>query len=113
MRGESLQPIPCDKNEFGTVAQARKIFDESFLSIRAKLIEVAAVLDRVDRATAKVATDPPQIQDDIHNDPRRARVEDAIRLLLRGSTQPGERAATLQQLFSREYDPQWRDQFDI
>jgi hypothetical protein len=98
-------------DEFGTVAQARQIFDESFLSIRAKLIEVAAMLDRIDRATESV--DSAAANADVSDDPRRARVEEAIDSLLRGNAAPGERAATLQRLFSRPYDPQWRDQFEI
>jgi hypothetical protein len=106
-------PIPCDKNEFGTVAQARQIFDESFLSIRAKLIEVAAMLDRIDRATAKAHSESTNLETDVNSDPRRELVEEAIGSLLRGGVQPGERTAALQQLFSRRYDPQWRDQFDI
>ncbi len=95
------------------MAQARQIFDESFLPIRAKLIEVAAALDRIDRETQQAGTHPANAEGDVDSDPRRSRVEEAIGLLLRGSTQPGERAAALQQLFSRQYDPQWRDQFDI
>ena len=95
------------------MAQARQIFDESFLSIRAKLIEIAAALDRIDRQTQKAGNNPAVAGGDVDNDPRRALVEEAIRLLMRGSTQPGERAASLQQLFSRQFDPQWRDQFDV
>jgi len=104
------------------VAQARQIFDDNFLSIRAKLIEIAAVLDRMDRAAMTAASrelgpsesvqcdDEPQASGD---DPRRARVEEAIGLLLQNATQPGERAAALQQLFSRRYEPQWRQRFEI
>lgn len=95
------------------MAQARQIFDENFLSIRAKLIEIAASLDRIDRETQSVAADPASSGGGVDNDPRRAPVEEAIGLLLQGSTLPSERAAALQQLFSRQYDPQWRDQFDI
>jgi hypothetical protein len=118
-----LQPIPCDKNEFGTVAQARQIFDENFLSIRAKLIEIAAVLDRIDRQTQKTSTSTSDScsECDVNSDPRRARIDQAISLLLQDAAPAGEqpdeqvgnRAAALQQLFSRPYDPQWRDRFDI
>jgi len=101
------------------VAQARQIFDESFLSIRAKLIEVAAALDRIDRASELAGPqvgnpdEPNAANSDADSDPRRGRVEEAIYLLQRGAAQPGQRAAALQQLFSRQYDPQWRQQFDI
>ncbi len=95
------------------MAQARQIFDENFLAIRAKLIEIAAVLDRIDRATAQAETDPARPEDNVDSDPRRPRVDEAIGILLRTGAQQGERAAALQQLFSRPYDPQWRDRFDI
>ena len=92
------------------MAQAQSIFDENFLSIRAKLIEVAAMLDREDRAAA-VADD--QAAATTAEDPRRERVEQAIALLQRGATAPGQRAERLQQLFSRPYDPDWRQQFGL
>lgn len=103
------------------MAQARQIFDENFLSIRAKLIEIAAVLDRIDRQTQKSGTSGSSPECDVNSDPRRARIDEAITLLLQDgaavSEQPdeqvGNRAAALQQLFSRPYDPQWRDRFDI
>lgn len=79
------------------------------------------MLDRIDRAAASGGAsgglspaDPNRDESaDIAADPRRGRVEEAIQALLRGRLQPGERAATLQQLFSRPYDPQWRDHFDV
>ncbi|HBJ34458.1 MAG TPA: hypothetical protein DDZ51_06775, partial [Planctomycetaceae bacterium] len=83
------------------MAQARQIFDDSFLSIRAKLIEIAAVLDRIDRATAQADTAPAKPDDNVDSDPRRQRIDEAIGMLLRTGTQQGERAAALQQLFSR------------
>lgn len=97
------------------MAQARQIFDESFLSIRAKLIEVAAMLDRIDRASETVGPQDDSFNQpaDASGDPRREKVEEAIRLLQRDASQSGSRAAALQQLFSRQYDPQWRNQFDI
>lgn len=105
------------------MAQADRIFDETFLSIRAKLIEVAAILDRLDRAAAAPAQqtpapnagEPPQATASpaALDDPRRARVEEAIGSLLSGATAPGQRAATLQQLFSRPYEPDWRERFGL
>lgn len=94
------------------MTQAQVIFDENFLSIRAKLIEVAAALDRIDRA-ADVTSGAAAPGQALENDPRRARVEEAISLLLQGATDPGERAKTLQQLFSRGYEPAWREQFNL
>jgi hypothetical protein len=37
---------------------ARDVFDQEFLTIRAKLLEVAAALDRIDRAGGSLANDP-------------------------------------------------------
>jgi hypothetical protein len=100
------------------VAQADRIFDENFLSIRAKLIEVAAILDRIDRAApapTSIAdrTAPPTTSLVLLDDPRRGRVEEAIGMLLQGATAPGKRAATLQQLFSRPYEADWRERFGL
>lgn len=111
------------------MAQAQKIFDESFLSIRAKLLEVAAALDRLDRASAESASAESASADgerggapddasggDVNADPRRGRVDEAIALLLpgaAGAAGTGERAAALQQLFSRRYEADWRERFKI
>lgn len=110
------------------MAQAQKIFDESFLSIRAKLLEVAAALDRLDRASAESASADRSADGerggapddasggDVNADPRRGRVDEAIALLLpgaAGAAGTGERAAALQQLFSRRYEADWRERFKI
>lgn len=100
------------------MAQADRIFDENFLSIRAKLIEVAAILDRIDRAAAasgETAGEPPRASTSSasQDDPRRARVEEAIGKLLSGASAPGQRAAMLQQLFSRPYEADWRERFGL
>ncbi len=104
-----LAPALRRSNEFAAVAQAQTIFDENFLTIRAKLIEVAAALDRLDRA----AEDDGESVEAIDDLPRRPEVEEAIRTLLRGSVEPGQRAASLQRLFSRAYEPDWRQRFRL
>jgi hypothetical protein len=75
------------------------VLDADFLALRAKILEVAAGLDRFDRA----AGDDPA-------DPRRARLDEAIRLLLADDP---DRAEQVQLLFSRAYDSQWRDQLGV
>ncbi|HMP01764.1 MAG TPA: hypothetical protein PKD86_11330 [Gemmatales bacterium] len=67
--------------------------DRYFLESRARLLELAANLDRVDRGGG--ATDP-----------RRQLLDEALKLLLE-PTQEADRAARLQLLFSRPYDPNW------
>ncbi len=83
---------------------AAQILDETFLEVRAKLLEVAATLDRIDRS----AEDGEPLS---HPDTsRRSTVDQAIRILLDESP---DRAERLQRLFSREYDSQWREQMNV
>lgn len=83
---------------------ADQILDESFLAVRAKLLELAATLDRIDRSADEGSplTDP--------NKPRRASVDDAIRILL---SEGPDRAERLQRLYSRQYDADWRKQMQL
>jgi hypothetical protein len=74
-----------------------RIFDQEFLAIRAKLLEVAAALDRVDRAGGSKPTDS-----------RRTQVQAAIQVLLRPED---DRAEQLQLIFSRPYEDDWRGKF--
>ena len=83
---------------------ADQILDESFLEVRAKLLEVAATLDRIDRS----AEEGSPLMD--QNKPRRASIDDAIRILL--SDGP-DRAERLQRLYSREYEADWRKQMQL
>jgi hypothetical protein len=76
---------------------ARAVFDEEFLPVRAKLLEVAAALDRLDRASGSIAKDP-----------RRTQVQAAIQVLLRPD---GDRAEQLQLIFSRPYEDDWQAKF--
>jgi len=73
--------------------------EQEFLPLRAKILEIAAGLDRLDRAAG-----------DGHRDSRRQRLEQAIQLLLDDAP---SRAEQVQLLFSLEYDERWRDQFNI
>jgi len=71
--------------------------EREYLPIRAKILEIAAALDRIQRA-AKEQTD----------DSRWDQLQAGIRLLLE---EEGERAEQVQLLFSRSYDEQWRETF--
>jgi len=73
--------------------------EQEFLPLRAKILEIAAGLDRLDRA-AEAGDDGG----------RRERLEKAIQLLL--ADEPS-RAARVQLLFSRDYDQDWRTQFEV
>ncbi len=69
------------------------------MTIRAKVLEVAAALDRLDQAEGQVV-----------DDPRREGLAEAIGLLL--SDQP-DRAQRVLLHFSRVYDPDWRTTMDL
>ena len=81
------------------VPTAPEVFDREFLEIRAKVLEVAACFDRLDRAPGTVAQDP-----------RMVRLRQVIELLL--DSRP-DRAERTQLVFSREYDEDWRKKFGL
>ena len=83
---------------------ADAILDETFLEVRAKLLEVAATLDRIDRS----ADDGDPLSES--TTPRRKKLDDAIRILL---SEGPDRAERLQLLFSREYESDWRQAMQI
>ena len=76
-------------------SHAVDVLDQEFLVVRARLLEIAAALDRVGRATGSVA-----------DDPRALAIRQALDVL--ASTQP-DRAEQIQLIFSREYDDHWQD----
>ena len=83
---------------------AAQVLNESFLEVRAKLLEVAATLDRIDRAAEDgnpLATDQTAL---------RRRLDEAIRICL---SEGPDRAERLQQIFSRQYESDWRKQMHI
>lgn len=76
-----------------TPLPAARVLDQFFLDARSRVLDLAAVFDRLDRGGG---ADPA--------DGRAARLREAVRLLL--SDEPG-RAARVQELFSLPYDPSW------
>ena len=80
---------------------SQQILDREFLDIRAKILEVAAALDRIDRADGCV-----------DDDPRMTLIADAIKIVDADQTDP-IRAERIQLLFSREYDANWLEEFAI
>ena len=80
---------------------ALQVLDRDFLEIRAKILEIAAGLDRIDRAPARQG-DPP--------DARLSQIRQALEVL----REPGpDRAETIQLIFSLEYDADWRSRFGV
>jgi len=80
---------------------SNQILDREFLEIRAKILEVAAALDRIDRA-----------EGDVSGDSRMKLIADAIQVIASGQSEP-IRAEKIQLLFSREYDSKWLEEFEI
>jgi hypothetical protein len=74
---------------------AGEVFEQEFLPIRAKLLEIAASLDRLDRASGSLGKDP-----------RRTQIHAAIQVLLRPED---DRAERLQLIFSRPYHEDWQE----
>jgi hypothetical protein len=79
-----------------TPLPAAKALDAYFLEARSKLLDLAAILDRIERgddADAKA------------DDPRMERIRQAIGVLAEGGD---DRAERVQQIFSLPYDPSWK-----
>ncbi|NOS99670.1 MAG: hypothetical protein HOP29_03495 [Phycisphaerales bacterium] len=74
---------------------ARKVLDSDFLSTRHHILDVAAALDRIDRAPdADVAA----------VDRRMQQIAEALSVLADDNP---DRAERVQMVFSRPYDPAW------
>lgn len=75
---------------------ASRVLEQFFLEARCKLLDLAAIIDRIGRGDGDGATGP---------DPRLVKVRQALQVLL------GEgdgRAENIQKIFSLEYDPEWK-----
>ena len=71
--------------------------EREFLPVRAKILEIAAALDRIQRAAQ-----------DEHSDSRWAQLQAGIKILLE---EEAERAEQVQLLFSQDYDEHWQQKF--
>jgi hypothetical protein len=78
-----------------TPLPANKALDAYFLEARAKLLDLAAILDRIGRGADAAA---------VAADPRLAKVRQALAVL---HDQSGGRAERVQHIFSLDYDPGW------
>jgi hypothetical protein len=87
------------ERKMSRVRTASQVFDQELLPIRAKLLEVAAALDRIDRANGSTS-----------GDQRRTQVQAAIQILLRPED---DRAEQIQLIFSRPYEDDWQEQFGL
>jgi hypothetical protein len=78
-----------------TPLPARTALDASFLEARSKILDLAAILDRIGRGQGANETE---------GDPRIEKLREAIEVLLDRSPARAER---VQQIFSLAYDPTW------
>jgi hypothetical protein len=75
---------------------ANQALEQYFFEARCKLLDIAAILDRINRGqdAGEVAA----------NDPRIEKIRKALEVL---HDQSGGRAERVQQIFSLEYDAKW------
>jgi hypothetical protein len=78
-----------------TPLPASKALDTYFLEARSKLLDLAAILDRIGRGRDAA---------EVSADPRLAKIRQALEVL---HDESGGRAERVQRIFSLEYDPSW------
>lgn len=78
---------------------APELLDREFLEVRAKLLQIAATFDRMDRADGSVA-----------DDPRMKKLHEALEILLNDAP---DRAEQIQLLFSRAYEDEWQAKYEM
>jgi hypothetical protein len=69
--------------------------EKYFLEARSKILDLAAIFDRIGRGQDSGAA---------AGDPRVARIKEALEVL---QDQSGGRAERIQKIFSLDYDPRW------
>jgi len=74
-------------------------FEQEFLPLRAKLLEIGAALDRLERAGELEGREP-----------RAAKIRTAIESLFSSG---GDRAEQIQLVFSRPYEDDWRENYQM
>jgi hypothetical protein len=82
-----------------TLRPVTTVFEQEYLPIRAKILEIASALDRLDRAEGSIASEP-----------RRAWIRAGIEVLL---SNDDDRAEQVQLIFSRPYDDEWQEKFGV
>ena len=75
---------------------ANTALEQYFFEARCKLLDIAAILDRINRGQESGEVSA--------NDPRIEKIRTALEVL---HDQSGGRAERIQQVFSLEYDPSW------
>ena len=78
----------------------QQILESDYLPVRAKIIEIAAALDRLELASGEL------------DHARFKQLSDALAILQQPAA-AGDRAEQIQRLFSRDFSDQWRSEFEI
>ena len=78
---------------------ALDVFNREFLTMRCRLIDLAAAIDRVGRADGQVA-----------DDPRWRQLQQAIGVI---ASPDGNRTERVQMTFSLPYDKNWRHEYGV
>lgn len=78
---------------------SKQVLDREYLEIRGRILEIAAAFDRLDRAEGEVSSDP-----------RVVLLRESLTAISNGS---GDRAEQVQLIFSRRYEPSWREKFGL
>ena len=78
---------------------AQEILDREYLVVRAKILEIAASLDRIDRADG-----------DVNESDAMHQVRKGMEIVLSDSS---NRAEQVQMLFSRPYEKNWQEKFEV
>ena len=86
-----MEPTP-------TPMPAEKVIEREFLEIRAKILELAASFDRMDRGEGTASREQLQL------------IHEGLKIL---EEKEPNRAERVQLLFSRKYTSQWRSEFGI
>jgi hypothetical protein len=94
--GFTTQGEPGARSIMANAREVTEVLNRDFLETRGRILEIAAALDRLDRASSHPGEAP---------DRRLGQLRQAIEALL----EPGPgRAETVQHLFSLQYDPNWQ-----
>lgn len=80
---------------------SEQILQQEYLLARAKILELAATLDRIDRA-----------QGDVQEHPQMKLLQQGFKILT-DRADPSSRAEQVQLLFSRQYAEDWRKTFGV
>lgn len=81
---------------------AAEVLSREFLEIRAKVLDLAAALDRLSRAGGSA-----------DDDPRLVRVREALAIVLEQRGSAADRAEQVQLVFSRSYDQAWQSSYNM